>query len=584
MEPQNLIDQPEEGLRLLRRVYENIREGVMITDTESKILSINPAFTDITGYAAHEALGNTPRILRSDKHGKTFYASLWETLLREGSWQGEIWNRRKNGETYAQWLNISALKNDKGVPTHYVGVFDDLTGLKLRDEQLRYHALNDTLTGLPNRVQFKNRLEWSLKKTARNDSMLAVMILDLDNFKTINSSLGHIVGDRLLREAGGRLQGTLSEINTVARLGNDEFAVIIEHLRGHDEALGTANKLLKALAAPFNIDGQEIYLTANIGVSISPADSKEPETLMRYADLAMCRAKKRGKNRIEHYSPGMNAAARKRLLLEHDLHAALRNGEFTVHYQPKFDLKAGRVTGMEALLRWEHPKNGRVPPASFIPSAEETGLIIPIGRWILEEACRQNKAWQKAGHPGLRVAVNISAVQFRNQNLVEVVASVLKKTGLSPDCLTLEITESAVMQNVEAAVGTMKRLSAMGIRLSIDDFGTGHSSLSYLKRFPLHELKIDKSFITDVATSRGDATIAEAIIALSHGLKLNVVAEGVENSRQVEFLRERGCDEMQGFLLAPPMPAEAFSKFLGAQTEPALQLDCRSEGGEPHGY
>ena len=514
-------------LRLAARLFECSREAIFVTDRNQYVISVNRAFTEITGYAPEEVLGRNPRMWSSGRHDADFYRNLYAALDGEGYWQGEIWNKRKNGEIYPEWVSISAIENDRQEIANYLCIATDISGRKKDEERLQFLANYDELTALPNRRMFDQRLDYALAHAHRYGKQLAVVYIDLDRFKIINDTLGHAAGDLLLREAAGRLRHCLRESDAVARFGGDEFVVLITEFAQKHDVVGVAHKLLEAMACPYLLSGQECHVTASIGISSYPDDSKDAQTLIKNADIAMYRAKEQGKNNYQFYSAQMNVYSFDRLALESSLRHALERNEFLLHYQPKVDVRSGNIVGTEALVRWQHPDMGMVAPAQFIPVAEETGLIVPLGEWVLRTACAQNREWQRQGFPRLRVAVNLSPRQFRHENLVREVARILRETGLDAGSLELEITESMVFQDPEQAAKILMELRAMGISLSIDDFGTGYSSLAYFKRFPITSVKIDRSFIQDLPDAADTAAITRAIIAIADSLKLNVVAEGV---------------------------------------------------------
>ncbi|MFZ5586688.1 MAG: PAS domain S-box protein [Thermodesulfobacteriota bacterium] len=569
----------EEQMRLLARVFEHTVEGIVVTDALGRIQMVNRAFTQITGYSSVEAVGQDPRMLNSHRHPAEFFAQMWRDLTDKGHWQGEIWNRRKNGEAYPEWLTITAIKDAQGRTAHYVGVFHDITEAKRSQEQISYQAYHDALTGLPNRQLFNDRLKVALAQAQRRGRGLAVLFLDLDNFKHINDSLGHAMGDLLLVEAARRLVRWVRDEDTVARLGGDEFIMLLSAVGEPDAAGQVADRILESLSEPMQVGGQELYITASIGITLYPYDGGDPQTLVANADLAMYRAKSDGRNNYKLFTPAMNQVVVHRMEMERSLRQALAKGEFAVYYQPKVELAGGRMVGLEALVRWQRPGHGLVAPAEFIPLAEETGLIVPIGQWVLRTACAHAKRWHDMGHAGLRVAVNLSPRQFTQRNLVQMVAEALAETGLTPDCLELEVTESVLMHSVEDAIATMEQLNAMGVRLFMDDFGRGYSSLYHLKRFPMQALKIDRSFVQDVTSNPSDASIVNTIINMGRSLNLQVVAEGVETPEQLEFLRDNQCDQMQGFLFSRPVPAEEIERML-KQTV-VVHWPPAGEPGEP---
>ncbi|MFZ5467764.1 MAG: EAL domain-containing protein [Pseudomonadota bacterium] len=556
----------EAKLRQAAAVFENTREGVIITDAKGQIVAVNRAFTEITQYAPEEVLGHSPSLLKSGRHGQDFYQSLWNTLRAQGHWQGEIWNRRKDGELYPELLTISSVLDDEGGVTHYVAVFADISQLKRSEEQLTQLAHYDQLTGLPNRLLLQSRLDHSLDRAYREQRKVAVMFLDLDRFKNVNDSLGHPAGDELLTLIAHRLQGRLREEDTLARLGGDEFVLVLEDLRNPDEAARIALEIIELLSqGPFRLgSGHEVYIGASIGISFYPGDGQDPMELIRNADAAMYQAKMAGRNTYRFYTEELTRKAQQRLSLETRLRQALETDELTVFYQPQIDLASGRMVGMEALARWRHPDEGLISPAQFIPLAEESGLIVPLGEQVLRKAMTQARSWHLGGHAGLRMAVNLSSRQFQQPDLSGQLLALLEETGLDPGCLELEITESMLLEQGPGALRTLERIRSLGISLSIDDFGTGYSSLSYLKRLPVHKLKIDQSFVRGIPDDPRDMEIAATIIAMARNLRLEVLAEGVETEAQLAYLRSRGCDMAQGYYFSPPVPAEQLGPMLAA--------------------
>lgn len=549
--------------RLTQQVFDNTSEGILITDADRNIIEVNQGFEAITGYARDEVIGRKPDILDSGRHDRAFFELMWQVIARAGKWEGEIWCRRKSGEIYPEWMSLSVVKDEQGLVTHYAAVFTDISARKESEERLHFLANHDPLTGLPNRAMFQERVEHSLRIAQRHLKQIAVLFIDLDRFKVINDTLGHHAGDQLLQEAAERLRDCLRDTDTIARQGGDEFVVLLEDF-GKDEQylVGVARKILDALARPFVLMGQELSVSASIGISVYPRDGHDIHALLKNADIAMYRAKEQGKNTFQFYASESNAHSFEKLALENSLRRAIERKEFVLHYQPKVNLATNLVVGAEALVRWEHPSLGMVPPAQFIPLAEETGLIVQIGEWVLFEACRQNRAWQEAGLALITMGVNLSGGQFRDENLRNTIALALARSGMQPAYLELEITESMIMQNPERAVLILQGFREMGMSTAIDDFGTGYSSLGYLKRFPLDALKIDRSFVQDVPGDIDDSVITQAIIGLAHSLGLKVVAEGVESDAQLDFLRQQGCEEVQGYVFSAPLPADEFARLL----------------------
>lgn len=550
----------QEKLLQAATVFESTAEGVMITDTEQRITAVNRAFTEITGYSEAEALGQSPRLLASGQHDSAFYAAMWHQLAADGHWQGEIWNRRKNGEPYPEWLTISAVRNRDEQITHFVGVFADISTLKHAQARLDYQAHHDPLTGLPNRILFESRLQAALLDATTDAQQGAVLFIDLDRFKHINDSLGHPVGDLLLKGIAARLKDQLRDIDTVARLGGDEFIILLPGLHNAVDAEHVANKLLACFSAPFEADDHEFFTSASIGISLYPEHGNDVATVVKNADAAMYRAKSKGRNRIEFYTRDLTFQANERMALENELRRALERGELSLYYQPKLCLQNRHLIGAEALIRWHHPLFGEISPERFIPLAEENGLILPLGDWVLAEACRQMREWQDRHAPFGPLSVNLAGAQLRQPQLVERIDRLLQDTGVVPCHLQLEITEGFIMSQAEEALAVLHALKALGVQLAIDDFGTGYSSLSYLKRLPLDIIKIDKSFVRGLPDDLEDAAIARAIIALGRSMQLTVIAEGVETHAQEAFLTAEGCEQIQGYVVSRPLPADVFAR------------------------
>jgi len=533
-------------------VIEHINQGVMITDLNASIVAVNSAFTTITEYSEEEVLGQKPSMLSSGRHDRFFYENLWEHLQEKGSWQGEIWNRRKSGEVYVEDLTITPVYDENGLKINYVGIFTDITHAKLSEEELHHLAHHDPLTDLPNRLLFNTHLKQAVARASRMNSRVGILFLDLDRFKNVNDSLGHQAGDELLIEVGKRLQHTLRDEDVLARLGGDEFVILIEGV-DDEERLGVfTQRLIDSIAAPFTLRGQEVFIGTSVGISIFPGDGKQADILMRNADSAMYQAKERGRNNYQFYTKKLTEAAFERLMMEMELRKALAADEFSVVYQPQVDMKNDRFIGCEALIRWTHPKMGMISPDKFIPIAEEAGLIAPIGDWVLRRACRDAKPWIEAGLIK-RISVNVSGYQVQQGSLLSVVEGALFETGLKAENLELEITETFIMEHAEEAIKTLEAIRELGVYIAIDDFGTGYSSLGYLKRLPVHTLKIDRAFVSDAAEDTDDAAIIRAIIALAQTLGLEVLAEGVENLEQQDFLVKESCYRAQGYFYSRPL-------------------------------
>lgn len=548
--------------RLSAKVFESASEGIIITDANNRIVTANQAFVALSGYSLPELLGQDPRILDSGRNTPDFYRLMWKSINETGAWRGELWNRRRNGDLFPVWLAISVEHDVAGNVAHYIGIFTDITERKLTDERITFLAHNDPLTGLANRSLLHARVELALAMAARGARHAAVLFLDLDRFKTVNDSLGHAVGDSLLQKVAQRIQRCVRDEDTVARLGGDEFVIVLSDLRSAEDAAIVASKILEAHVDPFPLGEFEVNVTPSIGIAVYPDNGGDCQTLLKNADVAMYYAKQKGRNNFQFFTGAMNAFALERLVLSNALRRAVPNRELSLVYQPQMAIDGHCVVGGEALLRWHHPELGGVPPSRFIPIAEEHGLIVSIGEWVLREACRQNRQWQDQGLPKRPVAVNLSALQFRQRNIVELIRDVLSDTGLEARWLELELTESLIMDEAENVIETLRSLKAVGVRLSIDDFGTGYSSLSYLRRFAIDKLKIDRSFVQDATRTADGAAIVKAVIGLAKTLNLCVIAEGVETHEQLHFLSQQGCDEVQGYYFARPMPPEAFAHFI----------------------
>ena len=554
----------ERLLELSSLVIETMSQAVVVTDANNDIISINPAVTRISGYSIEEVRGKNPRIFASGRHDQAFYAQMWETINTKGFWEGEIWDRRKNGEVYPKWLNVNVINDSEGIADRYFSVFSDITERKKTEETIWKQANFDPLTGVANRILFQNRLQQALNDRSRNGAKLAVIFFDLDHFKDINDTLGHAAGDEVLVQVTKRLKERSRKSDLVARLGGDEFTLLITDFREPEQIGSLAEGILNMLKEAIPTKDTEVHVGASIGIALYPDDGTTSEELVKSADLAMYQAKKNGKNNFQFFRPEMNDKAKYRLTMIQELHNAFENKVFQLYYQPKIRLADLKVVGMEALIRWPKKDGQMVFPDEFIPCAEETGLIIPIGSWVLAEACHQVKYWNQRFGTRLKVAVNLSARQFNVKTLLGDILEVLKEKILLSDFLELEITESILMDDVEEAIRLMTSIRENGISIAIDDFGTGYSSLSYLKRFPITTLKIDKSFVCNLTEDSEDASIVASTITLAKSLGLDVVAEGVETAEQLQFLKDNECDYVQGYHIAKPMPAEEFELYLDA--------------------
>jgi len=552
----------EAQMRKLSGAVEQAADAIMITDRAGTIEYVNPAFERTTGYSRAEAIGRTPRLVKSGRQGAGFYEGLWRTILAGEVFSDVFINRRKDGALYYEEKTITPLKDREGRVTHFISTGKDVTERMQTQERLQYMAQHDALTELPNRLLLLDRLKQSLARARWHQRLVAILFIDLDRFKTINDTLGHEAGDRLLQLLAERFNRAVREGDTVARFGGDEFVILLDDVATEQDVGMVAQKVLDALAAPFNIENQGLYITASIGVSLFPGDGEDSGALLKNADVAMYRAKELGKNTYQFYSADMSARAFERLSLETSLRHALERNEFLLYYQPQLDVDSGEIVGVEALLRWRHPDFGLVLPGEFIALLEETGLILPAGEWILQTACAQLRAWHAAGRRKLRLAVNLSPRQVQAPGLVAMVERALNGMRADAGRLELEITEGLLVQHAPATMETFEALRALGVRLAVDDFGTGYSSLSYLRRFPIDTLKIDRSFVHDIPHDPDDSAITTTIIAMAQGLRLEVVAEGVENAAQRDFLRSRGCRLMQGYLFSRPLPPDEITKLL----------------------
>jgi diguanylate cyclase (GGDEF)-like protein/PAS domain S-box-containing protein len=553
-------------------VLEAAANAIAITDSNGTIQWVNHAFTIMTGYSKEEVLGKNPRLLKSGDQAQSYYDKLWSTILSGKVWQGEIINKRKDGTTYTEEMTITPVTQGVGnaAVTKFIAIKQNITKRKVAEERIQFLAYSDALTGLPNRRLLQDRLTQALASARRQKSRVALLFLDLDKFKNINDSLGHAVGDLLLQEVAGRLTTWGREQDTVARVGGDEFLILLTGVKDITDVAVAAKRLMDTMIGEYSIQGHALNITCSLGVSIFPEHGTDTETLIKNADTAMYSAKESGRNGFRFFTEDLDAQAVERLTLENSLQLALDKKELFLVYQPQMDIVSGKIIGLEALLRWQHPKLGLVPPDKFIRIAENCGLIVPIGEWVLETACSQARKWHEDGLPKVRVAVNVSAVQFRRQGFSEQIRRVLHETGLAPQYLELELTESVVLADADVTFSVSQELKAMGVELAIDDFGTGYSSFSYLKQFRVGKLKIDRSFIRDVAVNPDDAAITAAIISMAKNLHLKVIAEGVENEAQMSFLRAHHCDEIQGYYFSKPLAVDKVADKLRGNDPGAL--------------
>lgn len=557
------LSQSRRHLQLAEQVIRTSLEGIMITELDTTIISVNPAFTRLTGYEAEEVIGKTPATLSSGHHDKEFYQKMWQSIRETGSWQGELWNKRKNGDLYPELLTITTITDDDGTPTNYAALFNDISVLKEKEERIRQLAYYDALTGLPNRRLFEDRIDVAISHAQRSGQQLAVLFIDLDHFKRINDSLGHAVGDEFLRIIADRLLTTIREQDTLARVGGDEFIALLSDIKSPAQAVQISRRMLEVLQTPITCMGRTLVVTSSIGISIFPSDGRDHESLLSRADTAMYRAKHSGRNAIQLYTQSMNIQALHKLALENALHAALDRGQFELYYQPLVCVKTGCVVSAEALLRWNHTELGVLAPDMFLPIAEELSLISPISDWVVINACRQLAAWQQAGYRDLRVSINMADRHFQSSEFLELLKSCIEITGCEPAQITLELTERMLMDDVERTLERLNAIRELGINLSLDDFGTGWSSLTHLRHFPLDELKIDREFVANVMDSGSrESVIIASLIELAGKLNLRVVAEGIETFEQAGCLKSMGCDLLQGYYFSRPVPVEQFKALL----------------------
>jgi diguanylate cyclase (GGDEF)-like protein/PAS domain S-box-containing protein len=553
-------------LRLAARIFDNTQESIMMTDARGDIVAVNAAFEQATGYSEAEVLGRNPRLLMSERHDANFYKEIFASLREHGQWRGEIWNRRKNGQVYLERMAIDAVRGDHGKIDAFVSVSSDISALRAAHHQVAFLSSHDPLTLLPNRSVLTERVRQSIAAARNGERQIALLLLNLDRLQRINDSLGHETGDAMLQEMARRAGLVAGPEDTLAHMGGDEFVLLTQCLDS-DDVVHKAQRLIEEIARPVPVGGHDLIVTASIGISIYPRDGSSPSELLKAADVALSHMKETGRNGFRFFQGEMNANALRWMSLETHLRRAIERNELSLHYQPQVSIADGRICSMEALLRWRSPELGQVAPSDFIALAEDTGLILPIGNWVIRQACLQNKAWQDAGMEPLRVAVNVSAHQFIAGTLPDVVAEALRESGLEPRYLEVELTESVMMHDSEAIAAQLTRLTRMGVSISLDDFGTGYSSLGYLSRFMLDKLKIDQTFVRNITTEPRSAAIAQATVALAHGLSLVVIAEGVETEDQYEFLKGIGCDEVQGYLFSRPVHPDDMGRLISGESQ-----------------
>lgn len=551
----------EKQIPIWAKIFESSGEAISVTDADNRFVAVNRVFSLATGYSPDEIMGKEPSLLKSGHHDNLFYQNMWASINQTGSWQGEIWEKRKDGVIYLKWLRIDQIKDAEGNLINYLARFTDLSEAKAIEERIHYLDRHDALTGLPNRKELSNQLLAEIEKSQQSGKRIGVISLNLDRFKNINDSLGHKAGDAFLKELAGRLQSIKSKTSVIARFSGDSFILIVPTITQRDEMITIINDIMRVLEKPLLFDGLELSVTASIGVSVFPDDGETAEVLIRNADTAMHRVKDNGRNFYEFFEANMNEYASERLILENSLRRALERKEFVLFYQPKFDSKTEKMIGVEALIRWMHPTRQIVAPGEFIAILEDTGLIIPIGEWVLLEACRQHRQWIERGMPPIPISVNISAIQFHDKGFLSMLSGVIQECGIEPGYLDLEVTESVVMRQPEFVIKQLECMKDMGISLSLDDFGTGFSSLSYLRHFPLDRLKIDQSFVLGLAVDSVNEAIIESVVALGKSLKIKTIAEGVETVEALNFLRRIGCDEIQGYFFSKPLSNKEFIKW-----------------------
>lgn len=551
----------EKQLRMWGEVLKNSGEAIFITDAESTIYLVNEAFNKVTGYTAEDVIGQKPNIFKSGRHNRQFYQNMWAALLNHGYWQGEIWDRRKDGSIYPKWSTICQIQDTQHKTTHYIAMFNDLSEQKISEERIRFLAFHDVLTGLPNKRLLQDHLHFFLEHAQRASDKLAVLFIDIDNFKTINDSLGHSAGDKLLIQLSKRLVACLRTTDTLGRFGGDEFIIILSDVANPNYIATISERIRKALTDPFHINEFDLIITVSIGISLYPSDGNDYEHLIKNADTAMNQVKETGRNNFKFYTADLNVLISERLSLINNLRNAVKEQAFFLYYQPKINNKNGTITGVEALIRWDSATLGLISPSKFIPLLEETGLIMQVSDWILREICKQHMTWLTLGLPPISIAMNISTIHFQKADFLAGVNAALADCTIGRNYIEFELTEGILLNDTEEAIDKMNQLKKMGIKLTLDDFGTGYSSLSYLCRFPINTIKIDQSFVQNMMTTHKDMEIVKIITLLSKTLQLKTVAEGVENKEQVVLLQEIDCDELQGYFFAKPMPGHLFAEW-----------------------
>lgn len=561
-----------EQMRLAQRLFEHDADAIVITNAGRHVVTVNSTFETVTGYSAGEVLGEFPTMLVSHQNDPTYYAQVWREVDELGEWQGEVQTRRRNGMTYPSWLTITALRDGKGRVTNYVATFRDTSAIKRAEQRLQHMAHHDPLTGLPNRALLHDRLQQAMSHARRHKQLVAVVLLDLDQFKEVNDSLGHDIGDQLLQAAALRLRGCVREQDTIARLGGDEFVLVLEELANQETVVDVVSKLRRAMALPYNVANQELVITASTGISLFPQDGRDIRELLKNADAAMYFAKSQGRNAFQFYSSHINAISQARLRLSADLHRAVEHSEFHLTYQPQYTLPEHELRGVEVLLRWNHPEHGAVSPTSFIPLADKTGVIEELGRWVLRETLRQYRTWQDLGCAPVRVSVNISPRQIRQVGLEDYIYQLLVNSNIDPKHLELELTETALLEANQRVLDFMTKLDSVGVKFALDDFGTGYSSLTHLRTFPLSTVKVDRSFVRHLPTNSGDAAIVSAVVSLANNLGMQVVAEGVETEAHARTLERLGCRSAQGYYLGVPISGEDLTRRLRQQAQASVAL------------